>query len=476
MKRSELGFTLALVPFDFLALLAAGIAAYSARFHPYFTEIRPVIFDLTLNGYVKVLIPIIIVWILVFAFSGLYSTHRMSVANELTRVALACSSSMAIVFAISFFSRVLFESRFIAIAAWGLAIVFVSITRLFVRALQRSLLRYGVGIHRVVIIGEGTTTKILTDIFNKKSRFGFRIVKHFKHFDSKTKSEIRTLKKNDKIDEILFADTQADRQTTLKLVSFADTEHLDFRYAADLFSAAVGRSVTHTYAGIPLIEVRKTPLDGWGSIYKRLFDILGSLALIILTSPIMIITLLAIVIDTGFPVIFKNKRVGRRGDMFETFKFRSMKKEFSIGSQKNLGDQKKALKMEQDLIKQKSKKAGPVYKILNDPRITRVGGVIRKYSIDELPNLFNVFFGSMSLVGPRPHQPREVEKYKDHHKRVLAIKPGITGMAQISGRSDLDFEDEVRLDTYYIEHWNPWLDLYVLFKTPLVVIFRKGAY
>ena len=130
MKRSELTFTLALVPFDYLALLAAGIAAYFSLFHPAFTAVRPVIFDLTLEGYLKVVTPMIIVFVLVFAAAGLYGVTRRSIASELSRIALACSASMALVFAITFFSRVLFESRFIAIAGWGLAIIFVSLERL----------------------------------------------------------------------------------------------------------------------------------------------------------------------------------------------------------------------------------------------------------------------------------------------------------------------------------------------------------
>jgi lipopolysaccharide/colanic/teichoic acid biosynthesis glycosyltransferase len=123
-----------------------------------------------------------------------------------------------------------------------------------------------------------------------------------------------------------------------------------------------------------------------------------------------------------------------------------------------------------ELAKQDTRKGSPLVKIHNDPRVTRVGEFIRKFSIDELPELFLVLQGKMSLVGPRPHLPEEVERYKPEQRRVLTIKPGITGLAQTSGRSDLDFDEEVRLDMFYIEHWNPWLDLVILLKTPWVVI------
>jgi lipopolysaccharide/colanic/teichoic acid biosynthesis glycosyltransferase len=125
-------------------------------------------------------------------------------------------------------------------------------------------------------------------------------------------------------------------------------------------------------------------------------------------------------------------------------------------------------------LAEKDFRKGPLVKIKDDPRVTRVGKFIRRFSIDELPEFFLVLTGKMSLVGPRPHLPEEVAKYKKHHKKVLIVKPGITGLAQISGRADLDFEEEVKIDAYYIENWSLKLDLYILFKTPLVVLFGKG--
>jgi lipopolysaccharide/colanic/teichoic acid biosynthesis glycosyltransferase len=166
--------------------------------------------------------------------------------------------------------------------------------------------------------------------------------------------------------------------------------------------------------------------------------------------------------------------VGPRGN-FNVYKFRSMYVKYCTGKQfEKYTDQKAVLAYEQELIKQKSERKGPVYKILNDPRRTKIGRFIEKTSLDELPQLFNVWLGNMSLVGPRPHQPREVEKYAHEHKRVLDIKPGVTGLAQISGRSDLDFDEEVKLDTYYIENWSLKQDFWIMLKTPFVVLIRKS--
>jgi len=134
-----------------------------------------------------------------------------------------------------------------------------------------------------------------------------------------------------------------------------------------------------------------------------------------------------------------------------------------------------AEKMKKELMDSNERAGGPLFKMVNDPRITRVGKFLRRTSLDEIPNFWNVLFGNMSLVGPRPHEPAEVEKYEKHHKKLLDIKPGITGMAQISGRSTLDFDEEAKLDTLYIETWSIKLDIIILFKTPLAVLFSKTA-
>ncbi len=472
MKRSELAFTLLLLPVDFFALIAAASAAFFLRFHPSFIAIRPVIFDLRYEQYLTIATPIALVWILVFALTGLYTTRRKSIASELGRIFLACSASMAIVFAMIFFSRELFESRFIAIAAWGLSILFVTVARLVVRGLQRSLLRFGIGVHRIVIVGKNSTADALIAEFKQKKRLGFQVVKRFDAFNNAVAKQLTQMAVDDKADEVILADPEADRDTRFSIIALTDSEHLGFRYSADLFSAAAGRAINHTFAGIPIIEVQKTPLDGWGAIYKRIFDVFGSLILIILASPFMLITAIAIKLDSRGPILFSkidqnmpSVRIGQNGKSFRYFKFRSMTPGTHFMRYNELADR--------DI-----RKGTPMVKIKNDPRVTRVGKFIRKFSIDELPEFFLVFSGKMSLVGPRPHLPEEVDKYRPEHKKVHTVKPGMTGMAQISGRADLNFEDEIRLDTYYIEHWSPLLDLYVLFKTPLVVIFRKekGSY
>jgi dTDP-4-dehydrorhamnose reductase len=176
---------------------------------------------------------------------------------------------------------------------------------------------------------------------------------------------------------------------------------------------------------------------------KRCYDIICSAILTIFLSPILLITAIAIWAETGRPIIYKNERIGSNGKRFFVYKFRYMKWEYCVTNEnKNI---KEALEYEKELIKKQSLRRGPLYKIKNDPRKTRVGAFIERFSIDELPQLFNVLKGEMSLIGPRPHQEREVEKYNEYHRRLLTIKPGVSGMAQVSGRSDLEFENEYKI-------------------------------
>ena len=275
--------------------------------------------------------------------------------------------------------------------------------------------------------------------------------------------------KKERIDEIIQSDPNLSKVETLRLYDFANEHHVIFRYVADLLEVKVLRTEVSEMAGVPVVEVKKTTLDGWGRIVKRLFDIIISLILIIIFSPIILLTMLMIKLDSHGPIFFSKRddgspvfRVGQGGQLFKYFKFRSMLP--GMDSMRY-----------NELIDKNLRKDGPMIKIADDPRVTRVGRFIRRWSIDELPELFLVLIGRMSIVGPRPHLPEEVAKYEQHHKKTLTVKPGITGLAQVSGRSDLLFEEEVKLDIYYIENWSLLLDLSILFRTPLAVIKNRKA-
>jgi exopolysaccharide biosynthesis polyprenyl glycosylphosphotransferase len=411
---------------------------------------------------------------LLFALAGLYSFRQRRAWNTLGRVFVACLAGIMLVIGSVFFTRALDTSRFIIAAVFGFAVLYVSVGRLALRAFRRILFRARIGHEQIALVGSSRAATDIALLYKQHPELGWTIVKQYKTWNDATKKELRDLAKKQKIDTVLLAEPELNRSEALELIGLAEEHHVGFRYLADLFSATFTNVEMDTFGGVPIISVKRTRLDGWGRIFKRIFDIVAALILLTLVSPLILISALAILIEDSFPVFFMNERVGERGTSFNLMKLRSMYKKYSIGPQ--FKKQKAALQMEAELIKEKSIKEGPVYKIADDPRVTRVGKFIRRWSIDELPQFINVLKGDMSLVGPRPHQPREVANYLPHHRRVLAIKPGITGLAQISGRSNLDFEDEVRLDAWYIENWSPALDLYILLKTPMAVFRKTGAY
>lgn len=471
MKRSELLLMILQVPIDFLMLVMAAITAYQLRFSEWAVALKPVLFDFTLLEFLDDVTPMLLGWIIIFAISGLYSIDpNRKFSKDITRIFLACSTGLAAIALYILFSQQPFDSRFLVAAGWGCAILYVIVGRLFMRGIKGLLYRAGVGLRRVVIIGTADVAQVIAQTLEKRRELGFSVVGMEARFSEKSARTIEALMP----DEIIFTNPRAREEETLKAIDFCNERHIVFKYSADLFATYAANMAVHPVAGVPIVEVKRTSLEGWGRVAKRLFDIVMSILCIILVSPIMLLTVIAILIETGTPVIYKNERVGLRGAHFFVLKFRSMYQKDSTGAQFG-SDGADAEAREAELIKKQSIKEGPVYKIKNDPRVTPVGRFIRATSIDELPQFFNVLAGSMSIVGPRPHQPREVAQYQKHHKKVFTLKPGITGLAQISGRSDLSFEDEVRLDVLYIEKWSLMTDIIIFLKTPFVLFKKRKA-
>ena len=462
MKKSELIFSALLVPVDFLMFVLAGIAAYFLRVSPIISKLRPVLFslNLTFEKYLLLTLIVSIFGILIFAISGLYNISvQKKLFKEFLQIIVAISATVLVVILYIFFNQALFDSRFILLMAWVLAIIFVGSGRFFVKKLQRFMVgRYNVGIRNVIIIGEDKLSKKVVEEIKRNPDFGYRIAKIF--FEIKT-DEIKEflLSNSFPIDEVILASPHYERGDVLDFLDFCEEQRIGFKFIPNLFQTHTTNVEMNTFDGVPLLEIKRTPLDGWGRILKRWVDIISSFLGLIVLSPIFLIIAIIIKLDSNGPVFVRLKRISQRQE-FGLYKFRSMVKD--------------AEAIFEQLKEHNERKDGPLFKMKNDPRVTKFGRILRKTRIDELPQLINVFRGEMSLVGPRPHQPDEIEKYEKHHKKVLLIKPGMTGMAQISGSSDLPFEEEVKLDTYYIENWTLLKDIYILLKT-LIVLFKDRS-
>lgn len=465
MKKSELFFSALQVPVDFVMIILAGFVAFVLRRTEELQDIKPILYQFTISQYVQALLVVAGLFVIVYAFEGLYdirSTKRTF--KELYRVSRATTIGLMVLIVALFLNRDWFSSRFVILLGGIFTVLFVSLARICLGALQRYLLvSRGLGIHRLLLVGVGGFCGSIKRAIEKDPYLGYEIVGHIDQVDIDRIERIRKMKG---VDELIECDSSVKRSDLYSLKDYCIRNKISFKYMPTLLQTA--NYELQVFIGEPLIEIKNTPLDGWGKIIKRAFDLSGAIIGILIFGPIMLIVSLISYLESGWPVIFFNERVGHRGN-FDLYKYRYMKKEYCHGKQFSEEHNKKALEFLDQLIKEQSTKDGPVYKIKNDPRKTRFGAFLEKYSLDELPQFFNVFIGNMSLVGPRPHQPIEVEKYEEYQKRVLTIKPGITGMAQVSGRSDLQFKDEVRLDTYYIENWSLWLDIQIILKTFLTL-------
>jgi exopolysaccharide biosynthesis polyprenyl glycosylphosphotransferase len=463
MKKSELMFTALLVPIDFLMMVLAGIAAYFLRVSPLVAKLRPVLFAINLpfEKYFFLLLMVSVLGLIVFAVVGLYNiSPQKKLYKEFLQIIVAASATLLVIVLYTFFKQALFDSRFIILMAWFLAIILVSLGRFSVKKLQRFMVgKYHFGAHYVVVIGEDKSSdKVLKEI-KRQPDLGYRVMHHFQKLDIDEIIKF-ILNAKPKIDELILASPNYERSSVLEIIDFCEEQRIGFKFVPSLFQTHTTNVELNTFDGVPLLEIKRTPLDGWSKIIKRGMDVLGSFLGLILLLPIFILIGIVIKIDSAGPVFVKLKRVSQKR-IFYLYKFRSMVRG--------------AEAMKPDLSRYNEREDGPLFKIKNDPRITRLGRFLRRFRIDEFPQLINVFKGEMSLIGPRPHQPDEIAKYEKHHKKVLLIKPGMSGMAQISGSSDLSFEEEVKLDTYYIEHWSLIKDIYILFKTIIVLFKDKSA-
>lgn len=269
------------------------------------------------------------------------------------------------------------------------------------------------------------------------------------------------------IDEILFIDSDFTNDELFQIWEYCKIFGIRYRYITNLFDLTKLNTELTLINNIPVIDIKNISIDNWGRVIKRFIDILWSIAWIIIFWPLMIFVWFMIKLeDPSWPIIYKNKRIGQKWKEFYLFKFRYLNWKYCVKDSYWISPEKdKALEYEKKLIEERSTRNWPLYKIKNDPRKTKIWNFIEKYSIDELPQFFNVLIWNMSLVWPRPHQPREVANYELSQKRVLTIKPWITWMAQVNGRETNSFDDEVKYDIFYIENWNFLLDLKIVFKT-----------
>jgi len=457
MKKFDLIFSAILVPLDYLMLVLSGIFVYYLRFSA-LVELRPVIYEIPFSRYFITILIIFLIWLIVFIIAGLYNLKERHFSKEFSKIFLACSLGTMLIVLFIFFKGEYFSSRFIILAGWLMTFIFVSFGRILIHYTQLVYYRKGKGLEPILILGADKTAEQINQYIKTRPGLGYQVLDQLQTVEELIN---KWADKANQISQIIQADSKLNHQDVLKLIEFCNEYQILFKYTPDIFNSLATNVQTETIGGIPIIVIQKTALDGWGRIVKRLFDIVLSFISLIIFSPIFLILGIFIKLDSSGPIFVKLERVRERGKKFNLYKFRSMVEN--------------AHQMKKELSKYNERKDGPLFKIKNDPRITRFGRFLRKTSFDELPQLFNILKGEMSLTGPRPHEPQEVAQYQNQYKQLLTIKPGMTGLAQISGRSTLSFEEEAKLDIYYIENWSLGFDFQIIIKTIPVVLSRKNV-
>jgi exopolysaccharide biosynthesis polyprenyl glycosylphosphotransferase len=485
-KRSELFFSLILVPVDCLALLSAFVAAYTVRVKVIGT---PVAHPINAMTFLRISLLVLPLWIIIFALVGLYGQSNLRARlSEIGKIIVAVSGGVMVLIILDFFSKTpIFPSKAVPIYAYGFGLVFVTLARIVVRAIQRSLFRYGIGVHRVLLIGSGELAQRIYANLAKPSS-GFRIVGAIDSSKGAAKrlpelsvyqnlADAEAVLRDPGIDQLLQADSGLTQEEIIELVTYATNRQISYRFVPNQFGLYATNASFSNVAGIPVLEIRLTPLDGWGRIIKRIFDLIGSTLGLVLLSPVFLLIAIAIKIFDPGPVFFRHRRLSRTGGEVFIYKFRSMRQRYCDDTT----DPKFKGKTPQEIFiilgkPELAEEFDRDQKVEHDPRISRIGAFLRRTSLDELPQLINAWRGDLSLVGPRPIVPAELERYGDQSASFLALKPGITGLWQISGRSDIGYDERVKLDIYYVENWSLWLDFKIIISTIRVIFSRDGAY
>lgn len=480
MKRSEVLFGLLRIPCDALALAGALLLAWWLRSKnidlipgvqilepaqtlpelPYFTN--------------RFLVPGVILFLMISALLKLYMIRMtLSFFREEARIILGTIVWVGLIMGWFFFVRKeLFFSRALLLHATLFTVILTSAGRIILTFVQRALLKRGIGVRRVASVGAVPIPDQVKKFLEKDPRYNYIGHNQGLGYIQNHQEGIRNPESGngpdsgsripDSAPDLILQTDPKNSEDTNTLIDFCRSHHIGYAFLPPVLADVPHLLSVFRFGPVPVLRFRATSLDGWGAVLKRIGDIVISAILLIILSPIFLIIAFLIILDSRGPVFYRSKRVSQGGvDAIKVLKFRSMVKN--------------ADELKGELIEQSHRSDGPLFKIKDDPRVTRIGKILRRWSFDELPQFWNVLLGELSLVGPRPHLPEEVARYSDFQKRVFAVRPGITGLAQISGRSDLKFEEEVRYDLQYIEEWSPWMDLWILWRTGWVVIKGEGA-
>ncbi|HSX30373.1 MAG TPA: sugar transferase [Candidatus Saccharimonadales bacterium] len=473
-SNASLVYNLCLVVGDFLALVAAFVGAFFIRSQ----SAAPVPHPISIHTYFYVFLGVLPFWLLIFALLGLYNSNIYERRfSEFGRLLLGSFIGMLFVVFWNFVSVTpIFPAKLVPVYGFLLSFLFLVMFRNIARLVRTELFGFNIGLTHVALVGTNIMTRELVESLANSRHSGYKVVaivgdkrqagNHpiatyptFRHFLEGNTQDVHG---------IIQTELYADEKRNEEILNYAQENHVGYRFVPGNTELFVGNIDVELFRNaVPVIAVHQTALFGWGRVAKRLFDLVAGIAGLAIVSPLLLLIAIAQKIaDPKAPVFYKPQRLSRFGNSFAFYKFRSMYWEYCTTPEEGFAKMGRP-----DLLKAFRENGD---QLPNDPRITPIGRLLRKTSLDELPQLINVVKGDLSLVGPRALDIVDIEKY-DKKNLILSVKTGLTGLAQVSGRRDISFEERRKLDLYYVQNWTFWLDIVILVKTIRVVLGGRGT-
>ncbi len=427
------------------------------------------------QNYLKLMLIFLPLWLVIFGAVGLY---RLRVNRrqwlDVGRIIAACAAGVMILIVIDFLSATsIFPAKSIPIYGFIFATLFVIAGRLIMSIIQRICAHFGIGVYQILFIGSGApAVELRSALKHLKSRY--KVVQTMASLRSVSTSSLQDILNSKHIDGVIVADTKYTEEKLGIILQFCQQHHLIYQFAPTLSGLYTSKITASEIQDIPVLELQPTPLEGWGRIVKRIFDVIITTIITIISIPFQVAIAIIIKLSDPGPVIYKHYRLGRNNKEIAVYKFRTMQAKYCTGPQFGGRTNEEILKT---FGKEKVEEFKRQAKLDNDPRINKFGKFLRKTSLDEIPQVWNILKGDLSLVGPRPVTKAETEAMGGEYKlaRVLTIRPGLTGLWQVSGRNDIEYAERVKLNLYYLENWSIWMDISILFKTAWQVIFERNG-
>ncbi|MCB4790447.1 MAG: sugar transferase [Elusimicrobia bacterium] len=446
-----------LLTLDAAVICFAFYFSYHMRFFSIVTDVFPLERGIPEWIFYKYLLYLIVpLYLFVFSQHSFYSVYFTPFLDELLRVARAGSESFFFLVMATFFYRDFSFSRLTFLFFWINSILFIFIAREIFKTTTTYFLYRILGKERILVIGK--ENKVLKKIIKQHP---YIKVTYYPYDDLPNAEKIKSIILDKSINQVILTHQKWPQDKLLNFYDMCENLKTDLKFVPDIVQICRGEIIIDSSLGIPVFHLKSVSLDGFNFYFKRVVDLILSIIFISFSWPVLLFIIYLIKVDSSGSFLYYHKRVGYRGKIFSFYKFRTMVKNAD------------ALLEE---VKSQNERQGPVFKMSKDPRITRVGRFLRRYSLDEIPQIINVLRGEMSIVGPRPQVLWEAEAYDDWSRRRLRVLPGITGIWQVSGRASLSYEEMIELDIFYIENWSMGLDLNIIFRTIPAVITKEGAY